>query len=305
MVVCRSFVNNIKQLHRWRLLDDLAKKLDQICKPDITSHFFPDVFEVLIDLAKTVPLDSRDNIIEIYCRFLTHLPKFEQRKMAIKLFSEEMHKQDTYKNKLALLAFYRECLRVFSKPAIRFHIMPHLLNAHTWTPEYLKQTIAKMIPEINDAIEPSDESMAKKFFSMRKALEESGVKKIRDMALQAANKINQRSRLKSHVNEVLTRYNANRALEESYLSPQYDEASLEDIYKKESGQFVSKLSTVKNPAKPSPKGPILSTTGPTMMKKGPQISKETEDKDDAYKATHTTTSSGFGKYGAANTTSKG
>lgn len=297
-------MNNIRPLYRWRLFEGLVNKLDEICKPDVTSHFFPDVFEVLIDIAKIVPLDCRDHTIEVYCKFLRHLPKFEQRKIGIRLFFDEMQKQDAYKNKLALLAFYKECVRVLSKPAIRFHILPNLLTAHTWSPNYIKQAVAKIIPEINDAIEPSDESMVKKFFTMRKALEESGMKKVRDLALQAANRINQRSRLKSHISEVVARYKENRELEESYFSPQYDEASLEDIYKKESGQFVSKLSTVKNPAKTTPKSPILTATGPSMMRKNINASKDIEEKEDNQKTAHTTTSTGFGKFGGSTATSK-
>jgi hypothetical protein len=68
-------------------------------------------------------------------------------------------------------------------------------------------------------------------------------------------------------------YKANRALEESYLLPQYDDLTLDEIYRKESGLFVSKLSTVKavqpKPGvkpKEEPTKPGTSTSGPVPVK---------------------------------------
>lgn len=245
---------------------------------------------------KNTAQEVKDKAINLYCKVITHLPKFDQRKSAIKLF-EETDKKENYKTKLMLLNFYAECLKVFSKPAIRFHILPTLLSAHTSSKlGVVLQTLAKMVPEISDSIDPSDEQMTKKFFAMRQALEESSDKKVRELALQAANRINLRARAKAHISEVAHRYKENRTLEEFYLSPQYDEACLEDIYKKESGQFVSKLSTVKPATKTLTRPPLTTPGNPTLVRKNTTATKELEEKEEQ-KAVHTTSTAGFGKYG--------
>lgn len=271
------------------------EQLNEILKPENISNFFPDVLELLLEVIKSMTQQVKIKAIVVYCKVITNLPKFDQRKSAIKLF-EESDKRDNFRTKLTLLGFYSECLRVFSKPAIRFHILPSLLSIHSACKlGVVLQTLAKMVPDINDAIDPTDEPMTKKFFNMRQVLEESADKKVRELALQAANRINLRARVKAHVAEVQNRYKENRTLEEIYLSPQYDEACLEDIYKKESGQFVSKLSTVKQPAKT---GARLSTTpaNPGLVRKNTITGKEIDDKDDG-KAAQTASSAGLGKYG--------
>lgn len=292
-------MTRIKALYKWRLLAVFLDQLNEILKPEQVNAFFPDILELLLDVMKNTAQEVKDKAITLYCKVITHLPKFDQRKSAIKLF-EETDKKENFKTKLTLLSFYGESLKVFSKPALKFHILPSLLTVHMTTKlGIVLQSLAKMVPEISDAIDPAEEGLTKKFFSMRQALEESADKKVRELALQAANRINLRARAKAHIAEVAHRYKLNRSLEESYLSPQYDEACLEDIYKKESGQFVSKLSTVKPSTKTLTRNPLTTPTNPTLVRKNTTAAKELDDKEDQKAAVHTTSTAGFGKYGGS------
>jgi hypothetical protein len=293
----------IKSLHKWRLLNIFLDQLNEILKPEQINSFFPDVLELILEVMKSTAQEVKDKAITLYCKVVCHLPKFDQRKSAIKLF-EEADKKENFKTKLTLLGFYGECLKVFSKPAIKYHILPTILISHTTSKlGVVLQCIAKMIPEINDAIDPADEAMTKKFFSMRQALEESTDKKVRELALQAANRINVRARAKAHLAEVSNRYKENRALEEFYFSPQYDEACLEDIYKKESGQYVSKLSTVKPPVRNPTRTPLTTPSNPGLIRKN-TTTKDLEEKEEIQKAVTTTSTAGFGKYGASSQSGK-
>ncbi len=286
MGACKLLLPKVRALFKWRLIKMFVNKLDEVTKNEYMSSFYPDIQELLIEAVKKTNAEVRTDTVRLYCRIIVNLPKFEQRKNSIKLFVEEFNKDGSNENRLHMLAFFAESLKVFSRPALRYYILPLLLVYHQH-PLSIKLALAKLVPDINDAVEPTDEVMLKKFIAMKNALEGFDNKHLNELLMAAINKMQLRSRLKQHQVEVVNVYKQNRSLEESYLMMQYDEASLEDVYKRESGQFVSKYAS----NKPGGLKPVSKPFGIGMKK--PSDPKEITEKEDTSKLLPKTVSSGL------------
>lgn len=286
MGACKLLLPKVKALYKWRLVKTFINKLDEVTKNEYMNSFYPDIQELLIEAIKKTNSEVRSDTVKLYCRIIVNLPKFEQRKNSVKLFVEEFNKDGSNDNRLHMLAFFAEALKVFSRPALRYYILPLLLAYHQH-PLSIKLALAKLVPDINDAIEPIDEVMLKKFIAMKNALESYDNKHLNELLMAAINKMQLRSRLKQHQVEVANLYKQNRAIEESYLMMQYDETNLEDVYKRESGQFVSKYAS----SKPGSLKPPSKTFGIGMKK--PSDPKEITEKEDPPKFVGKTVSSGL------------
>lgn len=278
MELIKNFINRIKGLHQWRLLILLFSKLDEIARPDLLTGFFPDIIEIIIEVLKGSVSETRPAASSLFCKLFIHLPKFEQRKSSMRLFTDEFSKEGNYQQRLSLLSMCAEALKLFSRPAIRFFILPQILTLPPGVPMPVKMALARMIPDINDGIDPADESSMKKLIILKKNLEENAPQRLKDICLQASNRIQMRGRLKQHQVDLASLYKQNRALEEGYLIGQYDEITLEDFYKRESGQYISKLASGAKAAAPAPK------VGPLPWKPGVGTAYNKKDKDEKEEA---------------------
>lgn len=248
MTICKLFLPKIKCLYKWRLNQLFLKKIDEITRNDYINSFYPDIQEIIIETIKKSSSEVRELGAKVYCRLIVNLPKFEQRKHSMKMFCEEFNKEGCNESRLQMVSLFSESMKVFSRPALRFYIFPIMLIYHQYSIS-VKLALAKILPEINEAIDPSDEVMLKKLITLKNNLESCENKHVQEIFHESSSRIQLKSRQKQHIIEVTNHYNNNRSLEESYLLNQYDETNLEDIYKKESGQFVSKFSSSKSGAK--------------------------------------------------------
>jgi hypothetical protein len=272
--LCRTLLVRMKARHRWRWLESFIIRMDEITQGEFIVGYFPEILDLIIFFLKaTPPVETRKTACRFYTRIIVNLPKFDLRKTAIRLFVDEIHNEESLQSRITMLIFYLETIRQFSKHAIKFFIIQPLLKMNDQATITLKLMLAKHLPEISNAIDSTDEVTIKKFISIRKGMEESQNKLLRETVAAAINQMQLQSRFKTTQQEILNMYKANRALEESYLLPQYDDLTLDEIYRKESGLFVSKLSTVKavqpKPGvkpKEEPTKPGTSTSGPVPVK---------------------------------------
>jgi hypothetical protein len=270
MSIARIMAAKIKNLNKWRLMKEFIIKLDEITKVEYINGFLPDILEILVECIKRSVEEVRREAVKLYCRVIIHLPKFDQRKTAVKIFYDELIKEATFHNKLSFLLFVEESMKVFSKPALRYYVLPQALMYYNEKAVSLKINLIRLMPDLIDAIDPKDEVINKKFQTMKKSFEDMNVKQIKEALIEATNKIQLRMRSKVYQIEVAKRYKENRELEESLLSTQYEDVSLEEIYKKE-GNVTGKGSTATKMLKTIP------TKVPVMKKLASQDIKEEKD----------------------------
>ena len=144
MGACKLLLPKVKALFKWRLVKTFINKLDEVARNEYMSSFYPDIQELLIEAIKKTNSEVRSDAVRLYCRIIVNLPKFEQRKNSIKLFVEEFNKDGCNDNRLHMLAFFAESLKVFSRPALRYYILPLLLAYHQH-PLSIKLVLAKLV----------------------------------------------------------------------------------------------------------------------------------------------------------------
>lgn len=172
-----------------------------------------------------------------YCR---DLGAFELKKRLMKQIYDTFVKEKPTRRKITFLKFAEVSLKVFSREALQFFIIPQLLSLSHTEDLGLRLELIRLFPDINDAIIESNSQLQKKLSKANKEMEKIKNKRIKEKLRASAKQTIVRLRSKAHQSGVAKMYKENFAREEGALLAEGIESSLIEIFEKEAKSLSKK-----------------------------------------------------------------